>query len=144
MGVQSVSTRSTWCRLYSFHALSQSLYVHGTCRTLLLHSMHMPSILVWLDSHLWTSYHWPLWRGGCSAMLYSAIWDQPERLVVLERWLPYTVTISDRFHCILLVSHTVICTDGNFNRNIPAIICLICQNRYLFWQIVQIMAFCMF
>ena len=34
-------------------------------------------------------------------MLYCYL--GPEMLAVLERWLPYTVTILDRFHCTIMV-----------------------------------------
>ena len=43
----------------------------------------------------------------------------PGRLAVLERWLPYTVTIIDRFHCIVCLSSLpVMATHTNTQRHI--------------------------
>ena len=60
----------------------------------------------------------------------------PGRLAVLEKWLPYTVTILDRFHCVqlLLIHGTLI--------SLPIEIYNICEdlnvNLYLFlWPITK-------
>ena len=57
------------------------------------------------DSHLWAAHNWPLqswlhYRGRLQCVSATLVLFGAGRLAVLERWLPYTVTIIDRFHCI--------------------------------------------
>ena len=51
----------------------------------------------------------------------------PGRLAALERWLPYTVTILDRFHCIVTSCMSILCIScvDRSLRSTPSLITLL-------------------